>query len=108
MSRLRRLVLYDRFFFITCRLLPHRGRLTESEFDHLARVIRQRREKYHFQFTAWVFLPDHWHAIFFPRFPVTISVVMEPIKVSSTLRTNTGRNRVFSGSPGFSTGRCER
>ena len=91
MSRLRRLVLYDRFFFITCRLLPHRGRLTESEFECLARVIRQRREKYHFLLTAWVFLPDHWHAIFFPHFPLTISVLMESIKVSSTLRINAGR-----------------
>ena len=82
MSRLRRLVLYDRFFFITCRGLPHRGRLTESEFECLARVVWQRRGKYHFLLTAWVFLPDHWHAIFFPRFPVTISIVMESIKVS--------------------------
>jgi hypothetical protein len=35
-------------------------------------------------------LPDHWHAIFFPRFPVTISRVMESIKVASTLRINAG------------------
>jgi hypothetical protein len=28
MSRLRRLVVSNRFFFITCRLLPHRGRLS--------------------------------------------------------------------------------
>ena len=61
MSRLRRLVLSDRFFFITCRLLPHRGRLEEPEFECLARVIRERREKHHFLLTAWVFLPDHWH-----------------------------------------------
>ena len=48
------------------------GRLTESEFERLARVVRERREKYHFLLTAWVFLPDHWHAIFFPRFPLTL------------------------------------
>ena len=67
MSRLRRLVVSGRFFFISCRLLPRRGRLTESEFERLARVVRERREKYHFLLTAWVFLPDHWHTIFFPR-----------------------------------------
>jgi putative transposase len=88
MSRLRRLVLSDRFFFVTCRLLPHRRLLTEAEFDCLARVVRERREKYHFLLTAWVFLPDHWHAILFPHFPVTISRVMEAIKVGSTLRIN--------------------
>jgi REP-associated tyrosine transposase len=38
--------------------------------------------------TAWVFLPDHWHAILYPRFPLTVSRVMESIKVGSTLRIN--------------------
>ena len=80
MSRLRRLVLFDRFFFITCRLLPHRRTIEESEFECLAGVVRERREKHHFLLTAWVFLPDHWHAIIFPCFPVTISRVMESIK----------------------------
>jgi len=91
MSRLRRLVLYDRFFFVSCRLLPHRQRLGEPEFECLARVMRERREKHHFLLTAWVFLPDHWHAILFPRLPVTISTVMESIKVASTHRFNASR-----------------
>jgi len=91
MSRLRRLVLYDRFFFITCRLLPERCKLTESDFERLARVVKERQQKYQFLLTAWVFLPDHWHAIFFPRYPVTISLVMESIKVGSTHRINRSR-----------------
>jgi hypothetical protein len=36
-----------------------------------------------FLLTAWIFLPDPaaaGHAIIFPRFPVTISPVMESIK----------------------------
>ncbi|MGD0012436.1 MAG: hypothetical protein ABSE93_28335 [Terriglobia bacterium] len=44
--------------------------------------------------TAWVFLPDPaaaGHAIIFPRFPFTLSRVMESIKVGSTLRTHAGR-----------------
>jgi putative transposase len=89
---LRRLVLSDRFFFITCRVLRCRGALEESEFQCLARVVRERREKYHFLLTAWVFLPDHWHAILFPRFPVTISRLMESIKVGSILRINARQN----------------
>jgi len=44
MSRLRRLVVSDRFFFLTCRLLPRRGKLQGSEFERLARVARERRE----------------------------------------------------------------
>ena len=88
MSRLRRMVLSDRFFFVTCRLLRRRGRLVAGEFELLAQVIGERREEYRFLLTAWVILPDHWHAIFFPRFPLTISRLMESIKVGSTLRIN--------------------
>ena len=83
MSRLRRLVLFDRFFFITCRLQPHRRMVEESEFECLAGVVRERREKHHFLPTAGVFLPDPaaaGHAIIFPRFPVTVSRAMESIK----------------------------
>ena len=55
MSRLRRLVVSNRFFFITCRMLPHRGRLSEEEFELLARVVRERRQKYHY-----LLLPGKW------------------------------------------------
>jgi putative transposase len=91
MSRLRRLVLSDRFFFLSCRVLPTRQHLTEHEFEILARVIRERREEHAFLLTAWVFLPDHWHAIIRPSFPLTISRVLEAIKVGATLRINRGR-----------------
>ena len=36
-------------------------------------------------------LSDHWHGIFLLRFPLTISRVLEAIKVGSTLRINAGR-----------------
>ena len=52
MSRLHLLVLSDRYFFITCRVLRCRGTLEESEFQCLARVLRERREKYQFLLTA--------------------------------------------------------
>jgi putative transposase len=90
-SRLRRLVLSDRFFFVTCRVARKRRALSESDFACLARVIDERRKKYAFLLTAWVLLPDHWHAIVSPRHPITISRVMEAIKVSSTLRINRAR-----------------
>jgi putative transposase len=93
MSRLRRLVLSDRFFFVTCRVVRQRQPLVEAEFQELARVLRERRKEHSFLLTAWVFLPDHWHAILFPRFPLTISRVMEAIKVGSTLRINGGRGQ---------------
>ena len=88
MSRLRRLVISNRWFFVTCRILPRRGRLTYSEFACLAQVIRERRQEHGFLLSAWVFLPDHWHAIFYPAHPLTISRVMESIKDAATKRIN--------------------
>jgi|SRR5215469_4829296 len=88
MSRLRRLVLSDRYFFVTCRVLPERQRLSEADFALLAGSIRSRRIQHHFLLTAWVFLTDHWHAILMPPYPSTISRVMESVKVSSTRQIN--------------------
>ena len=88
MSRLRRLVLSGRFFFVTCRLLHGHRLLGEPEFGLLAEPVRSRREAHGVLVMAWVFLPDHWHAILFPHYPATISGVMESIKVSSTRRIN--------------------
>ena len=48
MSRLRRWVLSDRWFFITCRVLPWRGILTASEFACLGGVIHDRRQQHGF------------------------------------------------------------
>ncbi|MGH9400656.1 MAG: REP-associated tyrosine transposase [Terriglobia bacterium] len=89
MSRLRRLALSDRYFFITCNLLQTRSRLGQEDFEILARVMLMRREERGFLLTAWVFLPDHWHIILGIRYPQTISLVLEAIKVSSTRQMNT-------------------
>jgi REP element-mobilizing transposase RayT len=94
MSRLRRLVLTDRFFFVTCRVLRRRNPLSETEFECLARVITERRKHHGFLLAAWVFLPDHGHAILLPHYPLTISRAMEAIKVSSTLRINAARKEL--------------
>ena len=94
MSRLRRLVVSDRWFFVTCRLLSRRQILTPAEFATLAHVIQERRTEHGFLLTAWIFLPDHWHAVFYPRYPLTISRVMEAIKDGATKRINRSRREV--------------
>ena len=91
MSRLRRLVVSDRWFLITCRLLPRRRILSAAEFSTLAQVIDERRSEHGFSLTAWVFLPDHWHGIFYPRHPLTISRVLEAIKDGASKRINRSR-----------------
>jgi REP element-mobilizing transposase RayT len=88
MSRLRRVALTERFFFVTCCLSRTRAPLSTREFKCLADVLRSRRTKFGFLVTAWVFLPDHWHAIPFPKHPLTISAAMNSVKTASTLRIN--------------------
>jgi putative transposase len=41
--------------------------------------------------TAWVFLPDHGHALLDPPYPLTLSRVFQAVKVSSTLSMNLRR-----------------
>jgi REP-associated tyrosine transposase len=94
-SRLRRLGLSDRFFFVTVKLRLGRRHLTEQDFAVLARSLVAVRSRQRFLLTAWVFLPDHWHAILFPPYPLTISAVMKSIKLSSMMAM--GRCR---GEPG--------
>jgi REP element-mobilizing transposase RayT len=90
MSRLRRLVISDRYFFVTCNLRRRRTR-EGRDFEVLARVIDARRRAHGFLPTAWVFLPDHWHAVIGLAHPKMISLAMESIKVSSTRQINTKR-----------------
>jgi len=88
MSRLRRPFLSDRYFFVTVRLLKGRGRLRDADFRLLALALNRSRRQHTFYLTAWVFLPDHWHAICAPVHPVTISRVMKSFKNSSTVLIN--------------------
>ncbi len=81
MSRLRRLVLSERYFFLTCNRLRTRAALEDDDFESLAHVVNARRREHRFLLTAWVFLPDHWQAIIGPRYPLSISRVLETIKV---------------------------
>ena len=57
-------------------------------------MIGERRVEHGFLLTAWVFLPDHWHAIFYPGHPLTISLVVEAIKDGATKRINRSRREV--------------
>ena len=86
MTRLRRLRETDRIFFVTTNLAPSHSPPTNPEFDLLIEVFKAARFKWGFAFCGYVFMPDHWHALLWPFFPLTISRVMKEIKeVSSDL-----------------------
>ena len=91
MSKLRRPFLSNRYFFITVRLLPRRTKLTEPDFTLWARAFNRARALHPFHLTAWAFLPDHWHCICAPVYPVTISLAMKSVKQSSMSAINERR-----------------
>src|SRR5208283_5024227 len=108
MSRLRRLVVSDRWFFITCRILSRRRILSESEFACLARVIHERREERGFLLSAWVFLPDHGHALIWPQSPNLACRGGSRTAPTSCLAREPGGRRVklcVFGMTGMTTGR---
>ena len=76
MSRLRRIAVSDRYFFITSNLAQKKTFLCEPDFRILCSAIADARKEQGFWVTAWVFLPDHWHAIVCPRYLLTISSVL--------------------------------
>ncbi len=92
MSRLRRPFLYDRYIFVTVDLLRSRSKLEQRDFARLATSLARMRQKQRFVLTAWVFLPDHWHAIIYPPYAVSISRAMSAVKVSSTIAINRARH----------------
>jgi putative transposase len=93
-SRLRRPFLFDRYIFITVNLLKSRRKLQERDYARLAVSIARMRRKHGFRLTAWVFLPDHWHAIIYPVYPASISLVMAAVKVSSMTAINKSRREL--------------
>ena len=73
------------------RLLKRRAKLTETDLTLLARAFNRARALHDFYLTAWVFLPDHWHAICAPLYPVSISLAIKSVKQSSMSAINRGR-----------------
>ena len=77
---------------MTVNLLRSRRKLEESDFARLAIALARMRQKQRFALTAWVFLPDHWHAIIYPPHPLSIAQAMSAIKVSSMVAINHARH----------------
>lgn len=77
------------------RRLRRRSELTKPDFTLLAQAFNRARALQPFFLTAWVFLPDHWHAICAPPYPVTISHAVKAVKQSSTMAIN--HRRVAEG-----------
>ncbi|MBZ5565037.1 MAG: transposase [Acidobacteriia bacterium] len=92
MSRLRRWFVADKFFFVTCNVLPTRTVFTEPEFVILAKVFDRVRERRGFLLTGYAFMPDHWHGILFPAPGDSLPRLMGALKIASNRDINRSRH----------------
>ena len=90
-SRLRRLFVAGKIFFITNNLLRTRAHFTETDFEALAAAFLRVRRRRRFLLTGYVFMPDHWHALLFPAEADTLPRLMDSLKVASTRSLNRAR-----------------
>jgi REP element-mobilizing transposase RayT len=91
MSKLRRLELHSRFFFITCNLKRGVRPLQDAEFELLSMAVLSVRRKLSFALCGYCFLPDHWHAILLPEDGTSISDILMRIKIAAYRRISKAR-----------------
>jgi REP element-mobilizing transposase RayT len=72
-SRVHRLRTADRIFFITVNLRRALPPLADGEYALVADALIESRRKLSFLLTGYVLMPDHWHALIWTAYPLTIS-----------------------------------
>ncbi len=88
MSHVQRLRVSDRIFFVTVNLRRAVAPLSDPEYARVVTAIEPSRRKLHFLFLGYVLMPDHWHALIWPAFPLTISRVVQDVKWISARSLN--------------------
>ncbi len=92
MSRVQRLRVADRIFFVTVNLRRSLRPFTESEFPSILTSFEDSRRRLGFLLCGYVLMPDHWHALFWSGDPLTISRLVQDIKYVSARRLNARRH----------------
>ncbi|HZT71572.1 MAG TPA: transposase [Terriglobia bacterium] len=91
MSRIHRLLLSDRVFFVTANLHRTREHLKPDEYRHVAAAMNESRRRLGFLLCGYVLMPDHWHALISTHYPLTISRAVQSIKWLSARALNAAR-----------------
>ena len=80
MSHVHRLQSSDRIFFVTANLHGEFVPLADVEFGLVTEALAASRRKLGFLLCGYVVMPDHWHALIWTAFPLTISRAVQDIK----------------------------
>jgi len=88
MSRVHRLRAADRIFFVTVNLRRSVTPFTAAEYALILESFEESRRRLGFLLCGYVLMSDHWHALFWPRYPLSISRLVQDIKYASSRRLN--------------------
>ena len=91
MSHVHRLLSTDRIFFVTVHLQRALVPLAEVEFRLVTEALEASRRKLGFLLCGYVVMPNHWHALIWTAFPLTISRAVQDIKWISANSLNRSR-----------------
>jgi len=80
MSRVHRLRTTDRIFFVTVNLCRSVQALDTPEYQMMIEVLEGSRARLGYLLCGYVLMPDHWHALIWTAYPLTISRVAHDVK----------------------------
>lgn len=80
MSHVGRLRDADRIFFVTVNLRRALAPFRPGEYPALIGAINASRAKLGFKLLGYVLMPDHWHALIWTGYPLTISRAVQDVK----------------------------
>ena len=91
MSNVHRLRHTDCIFFVTVNRRARFKPFNEMEYGLLLRVLEESRARLGFLLCGYVLMPDHWHALIWPQYPLMVAQVLHDAKKIMTLRLHTRR-----------------
>src|SRR5262249_37169110 len=74
-------------------LISGQSPFVEPEFTVILETMAKIREQMGFLLCGYVLMPDHWHALIWPKFPATMSKIVQTVKRVSSFKLNRLRHR---------------
>ena len=63
----------------------------DSKYPLMLKVLEQSRKRLEFLLCGYALMPDHWHALTWPQYPLLISEVLHDVKKIAALRLHSLR-----------------
>jgi len=71
-AHVHRLRLTDRIFYVNVNLRPRIKPFRPCEYALIIEVLEASRRRLGFLLCGYVLMPDHWHALIWPQYPLLI------------------------------------